>query len=359
MIEDAFARRALNYLYISISETVPKLPFSGRHWLTEVSKGTALRILNEHASKELFQSKEPLEICRAYIKLLEDIGFISSSKDYPIEKLGSDTLKITLKRTNCIYREYCIEAEEKGLFFKCPRMTSLQAVLEWSLGKKYDSTVDIDREQGICVGKLFPQKKELDEIVTRKDHILKIAGRRALLLPKITYSFILEAIKNYAPHILKHVLYEAGYNSAIPIAEKAKNMYPDPLEYLTILFEELKNAGLGEVILQSLDTSTCEAVIWCKDSFQIPTEEYETNLYRTPRVICDLLRGTFAAYLSVYFQKDIICEEMHCQSVSGEHCEFVSFPLDKENGPGGKSFDSTRKYPRSFNQNRDTGFFSS
>ncbi|WP_066634007.1 V4R domain-containing protein [Desulfolucanica intricata] len=359
MIEDVFARRALNYLYISISETIPKLPFSGRHWLAEVSKGVALKLLEEHASKEMFLNKKPLEICRAYIKLLEDINLIASAESYKVEGIDTNSLKITLERAKCIYIEFCKEAQKEGYFFQCPRITSLQAVLEWSLDKKYNSSMDIDHESEICCGKVFEQKKTLDEIVTREEHILNIAGKRAILLPKITYSSIIEAIKSYAPHILKHVLYDAGYKSALPIAEKAKDMHPDALEYLNILFEELKNAGLGKVVLQSLNTSTGEAVIWCYDSFQIPAEEYEANLYRTPRVVCDFLRGTFSAYLSVYFEKEIICEEMSCQSVDGNYCEFVSFPLEKENLPGGESFDQKRKPSRHPSQIRAAGLFSS
>ncbi|TYO97420.1 4-vinyl reductase [Desulfallas thermosapovorans] len=80
----------------------------------------------------------------------------------------------------------------------------------------------------------------------------------------------------------------------------------------------------------SVSLTRNRAKIRCYDSFQVAVTHEYGQLYRSPQVICDLLRGFFAAYLSVIFEKEIICEEMVCQSTGAGYCEFLTLPLPKK-----------------------------
>jgi predicted hydrocarbon binding protein len=177
---------------------------------------------------------------------------------------------------------------------------------------------------------LFPSTRPTEEIVTREEHILKVAGRRAILLPQETYSSLFMSIKEHAPHAIKHVLYDAGYRSALSLAGRTKTFYPDPEECLQLLLEVIKNDGLGNVELVSFNLTRGRARIRCYDSFQVSVENEYGSLYRSPQVTCDLFRGIFAAYFSVLLEQEIICEEMRCQAVEGDYCEFLIMPLPKK-----------------------------
>ena len=125
------------------------------------------------------------------------------------------------------------------------------------------------------------------------------------------------------------------------LARKTRNFYPDTEECLQLLLEVIKNDGLGNVELVSFNLTQGRAKIRCYDSFQVTVANEYGRLYRSPQVTCDLLRGIFAAYFSVLLDKEIICEEMCCQSVKGNYCEFLTMPLPKnlwkEEPRGGKN----------------------
>jgi predicted hydrocarbon binding protein len=149
------------------------------------------------------------------------------------------------------------------------------------------------------------------------------------------------SIKEHAPHALKHVLYDAGFRSALNLARKTRVDYPNIEECSQLLLEVIKNDGLGNAELISFNQSEGRARIICYDSFQVSVTNEYGNLYRSPQVTCDLLRGIFAAYFSVLLDREVICEEMSCQSVKGSYCEFLTMPLPKnlwEEEPSGGKF---------------------
>ncbi|MBE3584766.1 MAG: hypothetical protein IMW94_01075 [Thermoanaerobacter sp.] len=82
-------------------------------------------------------------------------------------------------------------------------------------------------------------------------------------------------------------------------------MYPAAGECLNILLDELKQHGLGRMELVTLEPDTGKALIRCYNSFQVEAIKKYGELYRTPRVVCNLLRGTFAAFLTEVLQRDI------------------------------------------------------
>jgi predicted hydrocarbon binding protein len=329
MKESDISRKVINYMYMSMFKTMGQVPFSGRHCLEQFVLGVAQYVLDEYKDELQFTSKKSVDICLVYLNLLDRKGFLDAG-DYRLEESG-DNLLVSVKRDNCIFREYCSMPRVEGLPFLCVRLGALQAVLRHVLGKNYSASVEID-EEGVCHGKLFPATQPREEIVTREGHVLKIAGRRAILFPQETYASLLMSVKEHAPHALKHVLYDAGYQSGFYLARKTSALYPNLEECLQLLLEEIKNEGLGRLELVSFDLSRSRARIRCYDSFQVAVADEYGRLYRTRQVICDLLRGFFAAYLSVLLEKEIICEEMSCQSVTGNYCEFLALPLPQETG---------------------------
>jgi predicted hydrocarbon binding protein len=196
------------------------------------------------------------------------------------------------------------------------------------LDKRYTGSIETDKN-GICHGKLCPATKPKEDIVIRDGHLIKIAGRRSILLSQQTFASLLMSIKEHAPHTLKHVLYDAGYRSGTHLALKARDSYADQQECLTTLLDEIKNIGMGNIELVSIDPANGKANFRCYDSFQSEIALEHGSLYRTPQVNCDFLRGLFAAFASVVFDAETICEEMNCQSVGGDYCEFLAMPLPK------------------------------
>jgi predicted hydrocarbon binding protein len=321
-------RKILNYLYLTLSKTVAAIPFSGKYWLEEVTRGVGERVLREYGEKLELSGRRPLDICQAYLNVLDREGFLRASA-YQLEEEGENVL-VTLSRSRCVYQDFCRGAEKESLFFYCPRLGALQAALQQTLHVDYSTAVELDAEADTCHGRIYPAKRLKTEIVTRDGDLLKIAGERAILLPKETYASILVAIREYAPHIIKTVLYDAGYYSALTVARQAKTYYNTPLEALEALFEEVKNCGLARVELVSLEPEAGRAVIRCYNSFQVATVKKYGELYRTPRVVCDLLRGMFSAYLTVILERPVLCEEMRCESLDGEYCEFYALPDESE-----------------------------
>lgn len=334
MKDNHIHRKVINYMYQSMGKIMAQLPFSGQHWLEQFVLGVAQYLLDEYTDKLHFTSQDPIVICQEYTNFLDQEGFLDA-KDYIFEKSGNDLL-VHVNRDNCIYRQYSLHTLRAGLPLQCVRLSAFQAVLRQVIDKDYSTSVKIDQENGICHGVLFPSTKPKEEIVTREEHKLKIAGRRAILLPQETYASLLLSVREHAPHALKHVLYDAGYRSGSYLAHKAKALYPDINECLQLLLEEITNEGLGRVEVVSLDLACTRAKIRCYDSFQVDITKDYGSLYRTPQVICDLIRGIFAAYFSVLFEKEIICEEMTCQSIGGNYCEFLVLPLPQEFGKRGE-----------------------
>jgi len=316
--------------YFSMYKTIRQLPFSGRHWLEQFMFEIVSNILDDHKNEYHFISRKPVDVCKTYLDFVNQLYNVHNKVDYQLKESG-DNLLVYINRDNCDYWNFCRQTKVEGLPFFCIRLGILQAVLRIVLGENYSNTVEID-EKGICCGKLFHSAQPKEEIVTREGNALKIAGRRAVLFPQEMYASLLVSIREHAPHALKHVLYDAGHKSGLQTARKAKVLYPDVEECLLFLLEEMTNAGFGKIELVSLDLTHTSARIRCYDSFQVAVTNEYGQLYRSQQVICDLMRGVFAAYLSVLLEKEIICEEMSCRSVTGSYCEFFALSLPQKTG---------------------------
>lgn len=324
MKTDVISMDIINYLYMSTCSTLKNVPFSNRYWVEQIMMGPARYILEEYMDELQFTSDRPEDICKTFLEFLELKGFLNS-KDYQLEESG-EYLYVNVVRDKCNYRKYCLHAPVEGSLFYCARVGTFQAVLQKILGKFYEAIVETD-QNGVCHGKLYPATKPKEEIVNRDGHVLKIAGKRAVLLSHLTFASLLMSIKEHAPHILKHVLYDAGFRSGTSVALKTKSLYPDPLECINALLDEVKNLGLGYVELISFDYTHGRARLRCYDSIQAFISKEHGSFYRTPQVNCDFLRGIFAAFISVILEEEIICEEMECQSIGGDFCEFLAMPL--------------------------------
>lgn len=329
MKKSDFSMKMINFIYLSMLKTVAQLPFSGQYWLESFVSRVIQDIIDEYGDELQFPSKKPVDICNAYLNFLGRKEYLNA-RDYRLEEAG-DNLLVQVKHDHCAYLEYCLRAQAEGLAVNCLRIGALQGALRCVLNENYSASIEMGKE-GVCLGKLFPAPRPKEEIVTREGYALKIAGRRALLFPQEMYASLLMSVREHAPHALKHVLYDAGYQSGLHTARKARALYANVEECLRFLFEELTNAGFGRVELDSLDLTVARVEIRCYNSFQVSVTNAFGQLYRSPQVICDLLRGIFTAYLSVLLDREIICEEISCQSVGGDYCEFLALPSPQEKG---------------------------
>lgn len=322
-------RKVLNFLYLSLSKAAARLPFSGRYWLEEVSRGVGEMVLQEFGGGSGLPAGDAAAVCSYYLSILDHAGMLNED-DYRIEG-EADGVVVTLERERCVYQDFCRRAEQEGLQFYCPRLGAFQAALKNVLGAEYSTAVEVDACSGACRGRIFPVRRRLKtEMVSRDGDILAIAGERAVLFTKEMYAFLVLAIKEYAPHIMKAALFDAGYRSSEIVARKARESYSeDPVDALNSLFGEFRNLGLGRPELVSIDPEEGRAVIRCHNSIEVAIAR-EYPLYRTPRVVCDMLRGKFSAYLSVVLERPIICEELKCAAMGEEYCEFHALPSDQE-----------------------------
>jgi predicted hydrocarbon binding protein len=330
MKDNNIYKKMINYMYQSITKTMTQLPFSGQHWLEQFVLEVARYLLEEYGENLQITSKKPIDVCQAFLNLMAREDFLDAG-DYRLEESGVDIL-VYVNTENCVYRQYCSHSKMEGFPITCIRLAAFQAVLSQIINKSYSALVEVDWESGICQGKLTLSSQPQEEIVTREGHILKLAGRRAVLFPQEIYASLLISIREHAPHALKHVIYDAGYQSGFYLAHKVRSLYPRIEECVQLLLREMKNGGLGKFELVSLDISRIRARIISYDSFQVDMIKDYGSLYRTPQVTCDLIRGILAAYFSVLFEKEIICEEMTCQSMGGNYCEFFILSLPREFG---------------------------
>jgi predicted hydrocarbon binding protein len=325
---DKVYQRIINSIYLSLSETISKVPFGGKHLLEEITRGVGWRILKENEKQDLAESSRPVDICAAYLKAIGaaerlQIGAIE------FEEQGMSVL-VTMNRENCIYRSFCEGVEQEGLLPCCPRLGALQSALTSTLGRVYSSKMEFEQGTEKCRGSIFPSERRLrTEMVHRTGDMLTLAGDRVMLFTKDIYVSLLTAIKEYAPFIIKMVLFEAGYRSCLKMAEEALSFYNTPEESLNVCFEELKNCGQGKIELISLDMEAGHAVIRCHQSFEVAAAE-GINLYRTPRATCDLLRGELSACLSVITGLTMICVEMQCAVMGSDYCEFHAYSEEEK-----------------------------
>ncbi len=303
------------------------MPFGSRCWLEEITRGIGESLLESYGEQFLPGERDPLGICNSYLGFLGERNFLER-ESFSLEEDEGEIL-VTMKRERCTYREFCLGAEEEGLLFYCPRLGALQAALKHSLGREYSTSVDVDSETGVCRGRIFPRRRRLKtEAVRRDGDIISIEGERAVLFHKDVYTSLLGAIKEYAPFILKKVLFDAGYRSYLAVARHIEDSCEAPEEAIRVCFEELSSYGLGRVELVSLNAAAGQAVIRCYRSFEAAVLE-DLELYRTPRPTCDLLRGKLSACLTVILGRAITCEEMKCASVEGDCCEFHAYPEEE------------------------------
>ncbi|MGI6404963.1 MAG: hypothetical protein ACOX2E_00470 [Syntrophaceticus sp.] len=329
---EKFYLKIINSIYLNLSKTVSAIPFGGNYFLDEVTRGVGELILKEYEEQFHPESTKPSEICKAYLKTFGRQDFLEDGA-FQVEDDG-DSVVVTMNakdQEHCIYKEFCREAQKESLLFYCPRLGVLQSVLKKFLGVEYSTTVELKPESasGICRGRISPVKRRLrTEMVHFVDDTLNIAGERAVLFTKDIYQSFLTAVNEYAPFILKKVLFDTGYRSYLGIAREAQGYYKSPEKSLSVCFEEMKNCGIGRIELVSLDSAAGHAVIRCYRSFEVAVVE-GIDLYRTPRVACDLLRGQLSACLSVILRRPIICEEMQCAALDGEYCEFHAYPEEE------------------------------
>jgi len=322
-----FDKELIGHMLLSVCETMQHLPFSNQFWLENYMVNTGEYIIKAHKDEIIPASNTPIDACRAYLEFMVKYGLLHA-EDFQLLSDGEDLI-YNVKFATCAYQGYCKRSKEKNVMFNCARLATLQAALRYFLGKTYTSSVRMNQD-GICYGRLTIATRQQKEVVTREEHILRFAGRRSILLTKEIYASLLNSIKVHAPHTLKHVLYDTGYRSGLQNATEAREYFGNIEECLRYLLNVMENNGMGKLELLSFDPSSARVKLRCYDSYEVDIADQFGGLYRAPQVICDLLRGTFAAYLTVLFEQEMICEELLCKSMGEKYCEFVAMPYPKD-----------------------------
>lgn len=325
--EDVYLK-IISSIYLTLSRITGALPFGGSHFLEEITRGVGEQILKDCQEQFIPESRSPSEICRAYLEALGHLEFLDQGA-FRLED-EDDHVLITMNREHCIYQDFCRRVHEEGLVFYCPRLGALQSALKKVLHMEFSTAIDFKAVSGVCCGTVFPVKHRLrTEMVRFMDDTLDIAAERAVLFSRDIYLSFLVAVNKYAPFILQKVLFDSGYRSYLVVAGEAKSYYQKPEDILRVCFEEMRICGMGRIEPVLLDAAAGHAVIRCYKSFEAEVVK-DIELYRTPRVTCNLLRGMLSACLTVALERPVVCEEIQCAAMKGEYCEFHAYPEEEK-----------------------------
>ncbi|HHY31340.1 MAG TPA: hypothetical protein GX520_11825 [Syntrophaceticus sp.] len=120
--EDVYLK-IINSIYLTLSRATGTMPFGGRHYLEEITRGVGEQILKDHGEEFKLESTRPSDICKAYFNVLGHLVFLEEGA-FQLEDEGKSVL-VTMSQEHCIYQSYCRRAQGEGLLFsadcKAPR----------------------------------------------------------------------------------------------------------------------------------------------------------------------------------------------------------------------------------------------
>jgi predicted hydrocarbon binding protein len=155
---------------------------------------------------------------------------------------------------------------------------------------------------------------------------LLLGSARVILMTEQAYVFLLKAIHEQAPQIVKHAFYDMGYRTGEQLIETLKTQATDPDRAFRDLVETYRRAGYGNLEVVSLDLAKPEAVLRGTNLFEAGLAG-KAGIYRSERAVDHYSRGILAGFVSGLVGKEVVCEEMACQFRGDAECEFVVMPF--------------------------------
>jgi len=314
----------INNLYLSVSQLAETVPMGGNYYLEKVSEYLAEHTLNQHRNFFTPASDKTIDICQSWINMLDNIDYINRS-DYLFTQEG-EKLKISVNKKNCTYRDFCSKALQEKLPHTCPRMVSCKWIASRETREPYqlqllDTTDDI-----WCTGIIYPSE-DIEEILARDGNIINIAGDRAIVLSTNAYGILLKTIYNWMPELLGQVLYESAHYSALLDYDKVSKYYGNSRDVIEHLLNTVNLLGNIRYEIVKYDEINKEAEIRGYNSYLAEIFK-NNNLFKSPKASCHSARGRLAAYFSKAWQTEIVCEELRCEALGDDYCEFILLPKD-------------------------------
>lgn len=164
--------------------------------------------------------------------------------------------------------------------------------------------------------------------ILRSEHgTLAIGGTRAVLTTRAAYVLMMKILHEHAPHALNYAFYDMGYRVGEELMGALAGAAGDPERAFRYLVETFKQAGYGDLAVESLDMSLPEAKLAGTNLFEVEVAR-ASGIYRTPRSVDHYSRGMFAGFMSSLVGKEVSCEEVACQFRGDDRCEFVILPFN-------------------------------
>ncbi|MGI6487345.1 MAG: hypothetical protein GX964_05080 [Syntrophomonadaceae bacterium] len=317
-----FLHKVLNHLYLGMSQVAERVPMGGAYWMEMSIAMMSQRIFNEYKQYFAPASGQAEDICLAWIDLLGQFGSVDN------EAFGfktiNETVNISVESKECNYQDYCTTARGEGLPFVCPVLTGFKWITSYVTNRDYQLDMTAFPPNGTCAGAIFPAQRLKNILVKDGDHI-SIAGERAIVISTDAFGYLLKAIYEYAPHVLRQVLYESSYNSSLAEYDRIDPHYPNKRDLIEWLLRYPALLGVIRYEIVEFDEESKRACIHGYSSYLVDMYQ-QHELCLSPRISCHSARGRLAAYFTRAWGEDMTCEETRCQSMGSEFCEFIVLP---------------------------------
>jgi predicted hydrocarbon binding protein len=277
------------------------------------------RIFHEYQQGFSPESDGAVDYCRSWIKLMGSQGFLDE-QDYIFSEDG-DQVRIKVYKSNCSYYDYCTKAREENMIFSCPRMLSCRYIASRFTGKQYQLKIEEISDNNWCYGTIYPDEIITEMLIKDGDKI-KMAGDRVVVISVNAYGLLLKTIHDYAPHLLGQVLYESAYYSSAIEYDRVSSYFSDSREIIEHLLRATNRIGNIRYEIIEFDAVNKRAKIRGYGSFMAELF-VEQKLFNSPKVSCYSARGRLAAYFTKAWGEEIVCEEMQCEALNNDFCEFI------------------------------------
>lgn len=326
MDQDNFLFKLLNNAFLGVSQLADNVPMGGVNYLEMVCESYTERMFNQYKNNFNPVSDKAIDLCRAWIELLEIEGFLDKS-DYQLSN-GGDLVHIKVNKHNCSYNEYCTTANQENLPLMCPRMLSCRWIVTNCTGHQYQLKTDEFSDTDWCQGTIYPGEIR-SEILTKDGDNICIAGERAIVLSTNGFGILMKTIYDYAPHLLEHVLFESNYYSSLVQYDNIAQYYQNDRDRMDHLLSTVARLGNIRYEIIEFDEENKRAVVRGYGSYM--AEIFKNNkLFTSPKTSCASGRGRLTAYFTKTWGEEIVCEELKCEAFGDDYCEFILLPKNQK-----------------------------
>jgi predicted hydrocarbon binding protein len=168
----------------------------------------------------------------------------------------------------------------------------------------------------------------IEELLNSSEGVLSLRTTRAVLMTQAAYAFMMEVLREHAPHALKYAFYDMGYRMGDDLMGALADRAEDPEGAFRYLVETYRQAGYGNLEVRHFDLSRPEVRLVGTNLFETAVAQ-QAGVYRSPRCVDHYSRGMFAGFMSKLLGVEVACEEVACESRGDERCEFLVLPFKR------------------------------